>query len=120
MFGSVVLAVPLGVLSAVKQDTLLDYVARLFTLAGISIPIFVIGLTVIYVLIRVFGWFPPLGYTFLWEDPWTNFQQMIFPTLALAFFEINFTARVTRSATLEVKRWIMSRPHARPEQARGV
>ena len=120
VFGSVVLAVPLGVLSAVKQDTLLDYVARLFTFAGISIPIFVIGLTVIYVLIRVFGWFPPLGYTFLWEDPWTNFQQMIFPTLALAFFEINFTARVTRSATLEVKRWIMSRPHARPEQARGV
>ena len=46
VFGSLVLAVPLGVLSAVKQDTLLDYVARLFTFAGISIPIFVIGLTV--------------------------------------------------------------------------
>jgi peptide/nickel transport system permease protein len=104
VFGSVVLAVPLGVLSAVKQDTVLDYVARLFTFAGISIPIFVIGLTVIYVLVRVFGWFPPLGYTFLWEDPWTNLQQMIFPTLALAFFELNFTARVTRSATLEVLR----------------
>jgi peptide/nickel transport system permease protein len=104
VFGSVVLAVPLGVLSAVKQDTLLDYVARLVTFAGISIPIFVIGLTVIYVLVRMCGWFPPLGYTFLWEDPWTNLQQMIFPTLALAFFELNFTARVTRSATLEVLR----------------
>jgi peptide/nickel transport system permease protein len=104
VLGSFVLAVPLGVLSAVKQDSTLDYIARIFTFTGISIPIFVIGLTVIYVLVRVFDWFPPLGYTFLWEDPWTNLQQMIFPTLALAFFELNFTARVTRSATLEVLR----------------
>jgi peptide/nickel transport system permease protein len=101
---SFILAVPLGVLSAAKQDSSLDYAARIFTFAGISIPIFVTGLTVIYVLVHVFGWFPPLGYTFLWENPWTNLQQMIFPTLALAFFELNFTARVTRSATLEVLR----------------
>jgi peptide/nickel transport system permease protein len=101
---SFILAVPLGVLSAAKQDSGLDYAARIFTFAGISIPIFVIGLTVIYALVHVFGWFPPLGYMFLWEDPWTNLQQMIFPTLALAFFELNFTARVTRSATLEVLR----------------
>jgi peptide/nickel transport system permease protein len=101
---SFILAVPLGVLSAAKHDSSLDYAARIFTFTGISIPIFVIGITVIYVLVHVFGWFPPLGYTFLWEDPWTNLQQMIFPTLALAFFELNFTARVTRSATLEVLR----------------
>jgi peptide/nickel transport system permease protein len=101
---SFILAVPLGVLSAAKHDSGLDYAARIFTFTGISIPIFVIGITVIYVLVHVFGWFPPLGYTFLWEDPWTNLQQMIFPTLALAFFELNFTARVTRSATLEVLR----------------
>src|SRR5262250_553831 len=99
VLGSFVLAVPLGVLSAVKQDTALDYAARLFTFTGISIPIFVTGLTVVYVLVRLFGWFPPMGYAFLWEDPWTNVQQMVFPALALAFFELNFTARVTRSAT---------------------
>ena len=40
----------------------------------------------------------------LWEAPWVNVQQMIFPALALAFFELNFTARVTRSAMLEVLR----------------
>lgn len=116
VLGSFVLAVPLGVLSAVKQDSLLDYVTRLFTFTGISIPIFVTGLTVIYTLVRVFGWFPPLGYTFLWEDPWTNLQQMIFPVLALAFFELNFTARVTRSATLEVLR----EDYIRTARAKGL
>jgi len=101
---SVVVAVPLGALSAVKQDSTLDYMARVFTFTGISIPIFVTGLVVIYLLVRLFNWFPPLGYAMLWEEPWTNLQQMLFPALALAFFELNFTARVTRSAMLEVLR----------------
>jgi len=104
MLVSVVLAVPLGALSAVKQDSLLDYGARMFTFAGISIPIFVTGLVVVYLLVRLFNWFPPLGYATLWEEPWTNLQQVTFPTLTLAFFELNFTARVTRSAMLEVLR----------------
>src|SRR5262250_363921 len=90
--GSFVLAVPLGVLSAVKQDSLLDHLTRLFTFTGISVPIFVVGLLVVYTLVRVFGWFPPLGYAFLWENPGTNLQQMIFPVVALAFFELNFAA----------------------------
>ncbi len=101
---SVVLAVPLGALSAVKQGSMLDYLARMLTFTGISVPIFVTGLMVVYLLVRLFNWFPPLGYAMLWEAPWVNVQQMIFPALALAFFELNFTARVTRSAMLEVLR----------------
>ena len=101
---SVVLAVPLGALSAVKQGSTLDYVTRMFTFTGISIPIFVTGLVVVYLLVRLFNWFPPLGYVMLWEDPWINLQQMISPALTLAFFELNFTARVTRSSMLEVLR----------------
>ena len=65
---SILLAVPLGTLSAVKQDSLLDYLARVFTFAGISIPIFVTGLVLVYFLVRLFHWFP-LGYAMLWEDP---------------------------------------------------
>lgn len=99
-----IMAVPLGILSAVKQDTIIDYAARLFSFTGISVPIFVSGLVVVYLLVRVFGWFPPLGYTTLWEDPWENLQQMIFPAITLAFYQMNFTARVTRSAMLEVMR----------------
>jgi peptide/nickel transport system permease protein len=104
VLSSFILAVPLGALSAVKRDSAVDYVARVFTFTGISIPIFVTGLVVIYLLVRSFNWFPPLGYAFLWEDPCTNLQQMVFPAMALAFFELNFTARVTRSAMLEVLR----------------
>jgi peptide/nickel transport system permease protein len=101
---SLLLAVPLGTLSAVKQDSVLDYLSRMLTFTGISVPIFVIGLLLVYLLVRFFNWFPPLGYATLWEDPWTNVQQMFFPALALAFFELNFAARVTRSAMLEVVR----------------
>ena len=101
---SFILAVPLGMLSALKQDSWLDYAARIFTFTGISIPIFVTGLVVVYLLVRIFGWFPPFGYAHIWEDPWKNLQQMIFPALTLAFFQMNFTARVTRSAMLEVMR----------------
>ncbi|ETW94887.1 MAG: hypothetical protein ETSY1_32915 [Candidatus Entotheonella factor] len=101
---SAVLAVPLGAISAVKQNSAIDYAARIITFTGISIPIFVIGLVTIYLLVRWFNWFPPLGYAMLWEDPWVNLQQMFFPALTLAFFELNFTARVTRSAMLEVLR----------------
>jgi peptide/nickel transport system permease protein len=113
---SVVLAVPLGALSAVKQNSLLDYLARAFTFTGISVPIFVTGLVVVYLLVRLFNWFPPLGYAMLWEEPWTNLQQMFFPAMTLAFFELNFTARVTRSAMLEVLR----EDYIRTARSKGV
>ena len=101
---SFILAVPLGIISAVKQDSVGDYIARLFSFTGISIPIFVTGLVVIYILVRLFNYLPPLGHTTLWEDPLKNLQQLLFPALTLAFFQMNFIARVTRSAMLEVLR----------------
>ena len=58
----------------------------------------------VYALAYFFDWLPPLGYASLWEDPFTNLQQLVFPALALAFYEMAFTARVTRSAMLEVLR----------------
>ena len=111
-----IMAVPLGILSAVKQDTFIDYAARLFSFTGISVPIFVSGLVVVYLLVRVFGWFPPLGYTTPWDDPWENLQQMIFPAITLAFYQMNFTARVTRSAMLEV----MREDYIRTARAKGL
>ena len=101
---SFLLAVPLGVVSALKPDSIFDYGARIFTFAGISIPIFVSGILVVYILVNVFRWFPPIGYAHLWEEPTKNLQQMIFPALTLAFYQMNFIARVTRSAMLEVMR----------------
>lgn len=101
---SYIVAVPLGVLSAVKQDSWFDGLSRIFTVGGIALPPFVVGLLTIFVLARFFGWLPPLGYAQLWTDPLTNLQQLIFPALVLGYFNMAFATRVTRSAMLEVLR----------------
>ena len=113
---SFILAVPLGIISALKQDSLIDYAARIFTFAGISVPTFVVALVTVYLLVRFFNYFPPLGYTTLWEEPLTNLQQLIFPALTLTMFQMNFTARVTRSAMLEVLR----EDYIRTARAKGL
>ena len=101
---SYLVAVPLGVLSAVKQDSWFDSVARVFTVGGIALPPFVVALLTIFVLARFFGWLPPLGYAQLWTAPLTTLQQLIFPALVLGYFNMAFATRVTRSAMLEVLR----------------
>lgn len=104
MFLAVVVAVPLGVLSAVKPDSWIDYGARAFTLAGIAMPQFFFAILLLLFLVNIFGWLPELGYQKLWVDPWANLQQMIFPALALGFYEMAFMARVTRSSMMEIIR----------------
>jgi peptide/nickel transport system permease protein len=99
-----VAAVPLGVISAVKQDTGVDYVSRIFALIGIAMPSFWIGILMVYGLAYFFNWLPPLGYASFTDDPLKNLQQLVFPALALAFHDMAFTARVTRSSMLEVMR----------------
>ena len=99
-----VVAVPLGIISAVKQDTKIDYASRVFALIGIAMPSFWIGILVVYALAYWFDWLPPLEYANIWDDPLLNLQQLFFPALALAFHDLAFTARVTRSSMLEVLR----------------
>jgi peptide/nickel transport system permease protein len=99
-----IIAVPLGLLSAIKQDTSADYLARIVSITGVALPNFWVGILIVYFLVLFFAWMPPLGYANLWDDPATNLQQFIFPALALGFFEMAFTARVTRSSMLEVYR----------------
>ena len=76
---AVVFAVPLGVISAIKPDSFIDYIARVITLVGISIPTFFAGLLVVLLLSRGFGWLPPLGFDDIWEIPWNNIKQMFLP-----------------------------------------
>ena len=113
---AITVAVPLGVLSAVRQDTGIDYISRVFALIGIALPTFWIGILMLYGLIFFFGWLPPLGYVSLWEDPLTNLQQLVFPALAIAFHDLAFTARVTRSSMLEV----MREDYMRTARAKGL
>ena len=101
---AVVCAVPLGIVSAIKPDSPIDYVSRIFTLVGISIPTFFSGILLTLILIRAFGWLPPLGYEDIWDDPWANIKQMMLPALALGFYDMAFIARVTRSSMMEILR----------------
>ena len=113
---AVVCAVPLGVISAIKPDSPLDYASRVFTLVGISIPTFFSGILLTLVLIRAFGWLPPLGYEDIWEEPWTNIKQLVLPALALGFYDMAFIARVTRSSMMEILR----EDYMRTARAKGL
>jgi len=97
-----VMAVPLGVVSALKQDTYTDYLTRIVSITGIATPNFWVAIMSIYFLVAFFNWAPPLAYVNPWEDPWVNFQQLIFPALALGTSNMAFITRITRSAMLEV------------------
>ncbi|MDE0823283.1 MAG: ABC transporter permease [Dehalococcoidia bacterium] len=113
---SVVFSVPMGVISAIKPNSWLDFGARSFTIVGIAIPNFLMAILMIIFLLTVFNWLPPLGYVELWEDPIKNMQQMIFPAIALAIYDMAFIARVTRSAMMEVLR----EDYMRTARAKGL
>jgi len=98
------IAIPIGVLSAIKQDTLVDYAARIFVIAGLSIPNFWLAILVILGLVHYFQWLPPLNYAPFWTDPWLNFKQLVFPALITGYRLSAFGARMTRSSILEVLR----------------
>lgn len=113
---SVIFSVPLGVISAIKPDSWLDFGARTFTIVGIAIPNFLMAVLMIISLLAVFNWLPPLGYVELWDNPVKNLQQMIFPAIALAIYDMAFIARVTRSSMMEVLR----EDYMRTARAKGL
>ena len=101
---SVLLAIPLGMLAAVRQDTWVDYVIRVVSIGGQAIPSFWVGILCILMLVIFFGWGPPLEFTPPWIDPWANFQMMIWPVLTVGYRYAAVTTRMTRSTVLEVLR----------------
>src|SRR4030095_17090710 len=84
-------AVPLGIVSAVKQDTGLDYLSRIFSSIGIALPTFWFGILIVYALATFFEWLPPPGYATLWDDPVLNLQQLFLPALAPPVKRLAFT-----------------------------
>ena len=101
---SVLIAIPLGMLAAVRQDTWVDYVVRVVSIGGLAIPSFWVGILCILFLVIYFGWGPPLEFTPPWVDPWANFQQMIWPVVTVGYRYAAVTTRMTRSTVLEVLR----------------
>lgn len=101
---SLVIAIPVGIISALKQDTVLDYFFRSLSIGGLALPSFWLGTLVILALTVWFNWTPPLGYVSLWQNPWVNIQQLIWPALVIGYSNAAIIARMTRSAMLEVLR----------------
>ncbi|HLB75875.1 MAG TPA: ABC transporter permease, partial [Candidatus Dormibacteraeota bacterium] len=112
----VALAIPLGVASALKQDSWIDYVARIVSIAGIATPSFWLGIMMILVLLVVFHWLPPMVYTPFWVNPWQNMLQLIWPALAVGYRYSAVATRMTRSAMLEVLR----EDYIRTARAKGL
>ena len=98
------IAIPVGVLSATRQDKPEDYVSRVFAVSGLSIPDFWLGTLVITFAAIWFHWIPPIGYASLWDDPLTNLQQFLLPAAVLGYRLASATMRMTRSTVLEVLR----------------
>jgi len=101
---SLLIAIPIGVLSAVRQDTFVDYLFRVVSIAGLAMPNFFVGTLIVLFLIIVFQWAPPLGYTPPWKDLGANLQQLIWPAAALGYSLSAIVSRMTRSQMLEVLR----------------
>jgi len=101
---ALLVAIPVGVLSALKQDTPIDYVARVLAILGLAVPNFWLATMLLLYLTLWFGWTPPLRYTPFWEDPWTNIQTFALPALVLGFTLGASLTRMTRSTVLEVMR----------------
>jgi peptide/nickel transport system permease protein len=113
---AVLLAIPLGVLAALKQDTWVDYTVRLFSVAGLATPSFWLGIVLILTMLIVFKWLPPMVYTPFWVNPWQNLAQLIWPALAVGYRYSAVATRMTRSAMLEVLR----EDYIRTARAKGL
>ncbi|HUG38438.1 MAG TPA: ABC transporter permease [Candidatus Limnocylindrales bacterium] len=98
------IAIPVGVISATRQDKPSDYAGRLVAMSGLSLPDFWLGTLVITFAAIWFHWIPPIGYVSFWESPWKNLQQFLLPAGVLGFRLASATMRMTRSTLLEVMR----------------
>ena len=104
---AVLIAVPIGVISAIRQDTWIDYVLRVFAVLGLATPSFFLATLLLLFSVKVLGWTPPLintAYREIWEDPIANLKMMLLPALAGGFAEAAVIMRLLRSQLLEVLR----------------
>jgi peptide/nickel transport system permease protein len=110
------LAIPLGIVAALRQDTWVDYAVRVFSIAGLAMPSFWLGILLILGLLVVFRWLPPMVYTPFWVDPWQNLAQLVWPAMAVGYRYSAVATRMTRSAMLEVLR----EDYIRTARAKGL
>jgi peptide/nickel transport system permease protein len=110
------LAIPLGTIAALRQNTWIDYTVRVFSIAGLATPSFWLGILMILAFLVVFKWMPPITSKSLLEDPVANLSQLIWPALATGYRYSAVATRMTRSSVLEVLR----EDYIRTARAKGL
>ncbi len=109
-------AVPLGVMAAYRQGSLLDRSVMGFSVLGFSIPTFVVGYCLIYIFAIELGWLPVQGYVRIGDNFWGFVERMILPSVTLATVYIALIARITRASVLEV----LNEDYIRTARAKGL
>jgi peptide/nickel transport system permease protein len=105
-----------GIVAALRQNTLVDQLAMVFSMIGISVPNFFLGLLMILLFAVYLGWLPTGGYIPLWQDPIGWLRTSTMPALSLALLQMGLLARITRSTMLEVLR----QDYIRTARAKGL
>ena len=113
---SLIVGLPLGLISAIKHDSISDQVCRVVSVLGISIPNFWLAILMLTFLAILFEWNPPVYYQSLIESPVDNLQQMLIPAITLGTFQMALVSRMTRSSMLEVLR----QDYIRTARAKGL
>jgi peptide/nickel transport system permease protein len=119
---AILIAIPLGTLSALRENTTLDHVVRVVAIAGIATPSFWLGIMSLILVLNVTSmvsgkpWLPPIDYVSLWQDPLRNLSIVLLPALTVGYRYSAVTMRLTRSAMLEV----MREDYIRTARAKGL
>lgn len=113
---AVLVGVPLGIISALHRDTWVDYISRVFSVIGLSVPVFWLGVMILLLFAFTWGWQPSILYISPFDNFWENLQQMIWPAITLGYFQVAFIARMTRSSLLEV----LFEDYVRTARAKGL
>ncbi len=101
---ALLIAIPIGVYSAIRQETPIDYIGRSFSILALAVPSFWLGTMVVILPAMWWGWTPPNDIVPFFEEPWTNLKTFITPALVLGASLSAVTMRMTRSMMLEVLR----------------
>ncbi len=116
IFFAFAIGIPMGILAAVKKNTVFDYLANFVALSGLSIPNFWLGIMLILLVSVRLGWLPASGYEPFFSDPVRSLQTMIMPAFVLGNARAATLMRHTRSAMLSV----LSADYIRTARAKGL
>ena len=115
-FIAVLIAIPLGTISALYRDTWVDHAVRVVAVSGLAIPSFWLGMLIILALLSLFNWLPKIGYVPFWQDPIGNLAVTIWPAASVGYRYAAVATRMMRSSLLEV----MREDYIRTARAKGV